>query len=254
MRTFIENYLHFIKNCIRPPYKKLKSLKSGFIENSNFENNRDPCFGHFDLAWHYLVWLWIWPDQLATVYVVVSIKCIWEKTFRAFALGAEVKALGDPGGFRDGASTVMQWSGQMNIVLLFHGHRKTIEMVDTSRKNRRLRKEGLANKEVASVALAGQGSSFRKCNFIRCICFETGLSEVIESLWFPPVFFIFLRFFFFYFLFVSLYWPNISLLQIFSSFSVSVFLLLHVFFLFPIFFSFFYFSASSSTQEIFSFS
>ena len=43
MRTFIENYLHFIKNCIRPPYKKLKSLKSGIIENSNFENNRDPC-------------------------------------------------------------------------------------------------------------------------------------------------------------------------------------------------------------------
>ena len=43
MRTFIENYLHFIKNCIRPPYKKLKSLKLGFIENSNFENNRDPC-------------------------------------------------------------------------------------------------------------------------------------------------------------------------------------------------------------------
>ena len=45
MRTFIKkkNYLHFIKNCIRPPYKKLKSLKSGFIENSNFENNRDPC-------------------------------------------------------------------------------------------------------------------------------------------------------------------------------------------------------------------
>ena len=44
MHTFIKNYLHFIKNCIRPPYKKLKSLKSGFIENSNFENNRDPCF------------------------------------------------------------------------------------------------------------------------------------------------------------------------------------------------------------------
>ena len=43
MRTFIENYLHFMKNCIRPPYEKLKSLKSGFIENSNFENNRDPC-------------------------------------------------------------------------------------------------------------------------------------------------------------------------------------------------------------------
>ena len=32
-----------MKNCIRPPYKKLKSLKSGFIENSNFENNRGPC-------------------------------------------------------------------------------------------------------------------------------------------------------------------------------------------------------------------
>ena len=43
MRTFIENYLHFMKNCMRPPYEKLKSLKSGFIENSNFENNRDPC-------------------------------------------------------------------------------------------------------------------------------------------------------------------------------------------------------------------
>ena len=42
MRTFIENYLHFIKNCIRPHYEKLKPLKSGFIENSNFENNRDP--------------------------------------------------------------------------------------------------------------------------------------------------------------------------------------------------------------------
>ena len=43
MRTFIKNYLHFIKNCIRPPVKKLKSLKSGFIKNSNFENNRVPC-------------------------------------------------------------------------------------------------------------------------------------------------------------------------------------------------------------------
>ena len=42
MRTLIENYLHFMKNCIRPPYEKLKSLKSGFIENLNFENNRDP--------------------------------------------------------------------------------------------------------------------------------------------------------------------------------------------------------------------
>ena len=45
MRTFIENYLHFMKNCIRPHYEKLKPLKSGFIENTNFENNnRDPCF------------------------------------------------------------------------------------------------------------------------------------------------------------------------------------------------------------------
>ena len=43
MRTFIENYLHFMKNCIRPPYEKLRSLKSGFIVNSNFENSRDPC-------------------------------------------------------------------------------------------------------------------------------------------------------------------------------------------------------------------
>ena len=42
MRTFIENYLQFMKNCIRPDYEKLKPLKSGFIENSNFENNRDP--------------------------------------------------------------------------------------------------------------------------------------------------------------------------------------------------------------------
>ena len=43
MRTFIENYLYFMKNCIRPHYEKLKPLKSGFIENSNFENNSDPC-------------------------------------------------------------------------------------------------------------------------------------------------------------------------------------------------------------------
>ena len=43
MLTFIENYLHFMKNCIGPHYEKLKPLKSGFIENTNFENNRDPC-------------------------------------------------------------------------------------------------------------------------------------------------------------------------------------------------------------------
>ena len=47
MRTFIENYLHLMKNCIRPHYEKLKPLKSGFIANSNFENNRDP--------WHEMV-------------------------------------------------------------------------------------------------------------------------------------------------------------------------------------------------------
>ena len=38
-----------MKNCRRPPYKKLKSLKSGFIKNSNFENNRDPCFSLLEL-------------------------------------------------------------------------------------------------------------------------------------------------------------------------------------------------------------
>ena len=31
-----------MKNCIRPHYEKLKLLKSGFIENLIFENNRDP--------------------------------------------------------------------------------------------------------------------------------------------------------------------------------------------------------------------
>ena len=31
-----------MKNCIRPHYEKLKPLKSGFIENWIFENNRDP--------------------------------------------------------------------------------------------------------------------------------------------------------------------------------------------------------------------
>ena len=45
MLTFYKkkNYVHFMKNCIRSLYEKLKALKSGFIENSNFENNRDPC-------------------------------------------------------------------------------------------------------------------------------------------------------------------------------------------------------------------
>ena len=33
---FIENNLHFMKNCIKPYYGKLRPLKSGFIENSFF--------------------------------------------------------------------------------------------------------------------------------------------------------------------------------------------------------------------------
>ena len=37
----LENNLHFMKKRIRPHYEKLKPFKSGFIENSNFENNRD---------------------------------------------------------------------------------------------------------------------------------------------------------------------------------------------------------------------
>ena len=49
MRTFIENYLHFMKNCIRPHYEKLKPLKSGFIDNSSFENNRDPCLNRAEV-------------------------------------------------------------------------------------------------------------------------------------------------------------------------------------------------------------
>ena len=57
MCTFIENYLHFMKNCIRPPYEKLKPLKSGFIENSIFENNRDPCLR----VWHLVIFR---ADQL----------------------------------------------------------------------------------------------------------------------------------------------------------------------------------------------
>ena len=42
---FIKNYLHYVKNCIGPTYKKLKPWKSAFIKNSSFENNRDPCAG-----------------------------------------------------------------------------------------------------------------------------------------------------------------------------------------------------------------
>ena len=32
-----------MKNCIKSYYEKLKPLKSGFIENLFFENNRHPC-------------------------------------------------------------------------------------------------------------------------------------------------------------------------------------------------------------------
>ena len=39
-----------MKNCIRPHYEKLNPLKSGFIENSNFENNRDPWEASLTLA------------------------------------------------------------------------------------------------------------------------------------------------------------------------------------------------------------
>ena len=67
MRTFIENYLHFMKNCIRPHYEKLKPLKSGFIENSNFENDRDPC----EPA--------LVPDRLIVIYSPAKIYDILEK-------------------------------------------------------------------------------------------------------------------------------------------------------------------------------
>ena len=40
---FIENYPPFIENFRPPPYRKLQPLISAFIENSIFENNRDPC-------------------------------------------------------------------------------------------------------------------------------------------------------------------------------------------------------------------
>ena len=44
---FYENELaHFIKkkkNCIRPPYRKVKPLKSGFIENSNLKIVETPA-------------------------------------------------------------------------------------------------------------------------------------------------------------------------------------------------------------------
>ena len=38
-----KNYLHFIKNCLGPTYKKPKPRKSAFIKNSSFEINRDSC-------------------------------------------------------------------------------------------------------------------------------------------------------------------------------------------------------------------
>ena len=82
MRTFIENYLHFMKNCIRLPYEKLKSLKSGFIENSNFENNRDPWtlespFSH--PFWNYSIKKWL--DMTSPlIYVLKSFLDVFSST------------------------------------------------------------------------------------------------------------------------------------------------------------------------------
>ena len=44
--TFLQNRIFLLMASLRPPYRKLKPLKPGFIENSNFENNRDPCQPH----------------------------------------------------------------------------------------------------------------------------------------------------------------------------------------------------------------
>ena len=63
MRTFIENYLHFMKNCKRPHYEKLKSLKSGFIENSIFENNRDPCRVVCYLEYYHIIELLVFQAE-----------------------------------------------------------------------------------------------------------------------------------------------------------------------------------------------
>ena len=63
MRTFIENYLHFMKNCIRPHYEKLNPLKSGFIENSNFENNRDPCPQGPQTKAQLHISIYVWPPN-----------------------------------------------------------------------------------------------------------------------------------------------------------------------------------------------
>ena len=75
MRTFIENYLHFMKNCIRPHYEKLKPLKSGFIENSNFENNRDPWseWTRWDLisSWTRQNVFWQWLSKFSHSFVKV---------------------------------------------------------------------------------------------------------------------------------------------------------------------------------------
>ena len=65
MRTFIENYLHFVKkNCIRPPYKKLKSLKQGFIETRILKIIETPV-PHLDIfrcasiSWFQVVSQWV---------------------------------------------------------------------------------------------------------------------------------------------------------------------------------------------------
>ena len=73
MRTFIENYLHFMKNCIRPHYEKLNPLKSGFIENSNFENNRDPWQQVLKTTYFFLNQNWFISDTLSTYQVCISV-------------------------------------------------------------------------------------------------------------------------------------------------------------------------------------
>ena len=71
---FIENYLHFMKNCIRPHYEKLKPLKSGFIENSNFENNRDPCS---QLHLIMVDWVLFFYLNLCALHLILNAQCVF---------------------------------------------------------------------------------------------------------------------------------------------------------------------------------
>ena len=63
--------------------KKLKPLKSGFIENSNFENNRDPCIQCISIAdsvkkafrFHFL-WLQFYLSKSIILFTgIVSFRC-----------------------------------------------------------------------------------------------------------------------------------------------------------------------------------